>query len=494
MTASTDSDQSAGNPDLFANLPAMLRQRRRIIGVTTALGLVVSTAIAFALPNVYRSSALLIVQSSQLPSEVTGEGTGQGEIVDRRIARIRQQITSRPDLTALITKHGLYPDRRALQSMTKIIEDMRKAIVLEPTTAELPGNFENQRTVAVRLSFDYSNPGKAQAVTQELMQKLLDLDSSGNAQQASNTADFLNDQAKTLQAQISDVQGKINAITGANGRALAARGMTMVGGGGAYDMQIAQLERDNATLAAQKEAAKSADARDPAVVAAETRLAAARAMYSDNHPDVQLARQQLAQARQFARASASPVSSTLDSQISSNNQQIAALRAAKGAEQAQVSASISAQSRAPVVEQQIAQLQQQLTGLNQQYQSVSGRLLAAKAGVKAEDEQIAERLSVAEPPVSPDKPESPNRPLIILLGTVLGLALGLAFTFVVEMILKPVRSPKALAQLVGGIEPLGIVPVIGPAHAPVRRWSFSPAEFWVGLRADVQGILGRNAR
>lgn len=494
MTAPTDSEQTAGNPDLFANLPAMLRQRRRIIGVTTAFGLAVSTAIAFALPNVYRSSALLIVQSSQLPSEVTGEGPGQGEIVDRRIARIRQQITSRPDLTALITKHGLYPDRRALQSMTKVIEDMRKAIVLEPTTAELPGNFENQRTVAVRLSFDYSNPGKAQAVTQDLMQKLLDLDASGNAQQASNTADFLSDQAKTLQAQISDVQGKINAITGANGRALAARGMTMVGsGGGAYDMQIAQLQRDNATLMAQKEAAKSADGRDPAVVAAETRLAAARAMYSDNHPDVQLARQQLAQARQFARANASPIGDSLDTQISSNNQQIAALRAAKGAEQAQLSASISAQSRAPVVEQQIAQLQQQLTGLNQQYQSVSARLLAARAGVKAEDEQIAERLSVAEPPVSPDKPESPNRPLIILLGTVLGLAIGLGFSFLVELILKPVRSPKALATLVGA-EPLGIVPVIGPAHAPVRRWSFSPAEFWRGLQADMHGILGRNAR
>ena len=238
---------------------------------------------------------------------------------------------------------------------------------------------------------------------------------------------------------------------------------------------------------------RQADGRDPTVIAAETRLATARAMYSDNHPDVQLARQQLAQARQFARASASPVSSALDNQIATNNQQIAALRAAKGAEQAQVSASISAQSRAPVVEQQIAQLQQQLTGLNQQYQSVSGRLLAAKAGVKAEDEQIAERLSVAEPPVSPDKPESPNRPLIILLGTVIGLALGLGLSFLVELTLRPVRSPKALAALAGA-EPLGIVPVIGPAHAPVRRWSFSPAEFWTGLRADVQGILGRNVR
>ncbi|HEY6869985.1 MAG TPA: Wzz/FepE/Etk N-terminal domain-containing protein [Novosphingobium sp.] len=494
MTSSNDSEQPSGNPEFFSHLPVILGQHWRILVATTLLGLALATAIAFVIPETYRSSALLIVQSSQLPSDVTGQGPGQGEIIDRRIARIRQQIISRPDLTALIVKHDLYAGARSSQSMTKIIKDMRTAIVLEPTAAELPGNADNQRTVAVKLSFDYSNAAKAQAVAQDLMQKLLDLDSRGNVQQANNAAQFLDDQAKTLEAQIRDVEGRMAQVAGANGRALAARGITMMGGGGgSYDVQIAALQRDNATLLAQKEAARTADGRDPMVVAAEAQLATARAQYSDNHPDVAMARQRLAEARRLARANMNPAGSSVDNQIEFNNAQIAQLRAAKGAEQAQVSASLSAQSRAPMVEQQLGQLQQQLTGLNQQYQTISAKLMAARAGVKADDQQISERLSVAEPPVVPDRPDSPNRPLLMGMGVLIGLALGLALILFFELQMRPIRSPKMLAQL-AGVEPLGVVPVIGPLQPAVRQWGISPASYWTGLRSDVRTILGRSTR
>lgn len=475
MNTNTAMDTEAkGGTDLVGQLPAIMWQRRWLLGATTALGLVAAVVTAFVLPDKYRSSALMIVQSSQLPAEVTGEG--QSEIVDRRIARIRQQITSRPDLVALIEKHGLYRDRRARDSLTEIIEDMREAITLVPTTADLPGNLASQRTVAVRLSFDYADPAKAQAVAQDLMQRLLELDASGNAQQASNAVQFLNDQAVSLETQIREVEGKISGISAANGGVLANRGISLMGtNSGSYDVQIAQLQRDNATLISQRDAAKSSDSRDPVVAAAETQLAAARAVYAESHPDVVIAKQRLEEARQLAKSNTQKLPlDTIDKQIAFNNTQIAALRAAKGQELAQVSANLNAQARAPAVEQQIAQLQQQLTGLTTQYQSVSTRLLAARAGAKAEDEQMAERLSVSEPPVVPDKPESPNRPKIIALGTAAGLGLGMMIMFLMELILRPIRSPAALAAITGR-QPLSVIPVIKPPVAARRhrRW-FNP--------------------
>lgn len=472
-TVSTMDNENAGGADLIGQLPAIMWQRRWLLGATTAIGLIAATVTAFVLPDVYRSSALMIVQSSQLPSEVTGEG--QSEIVDRRIARIRQQITSRPDLVALIEKHGLYRDRRSSDSLTEIIEDMRGAIMLVPTTADLPGNMASQRTVAVRLSFDYAEPAKAQAVAQDLMQRLLELDASGNAQQANNTVQFLGDQAQQLQGQIQEVEGKIAAISAANGGVLANRGGFMMGSNaGSYDVQIAQLQRDNATLLSQRENAKSSDTRDPVVSAAEAQLAAARAVYAESHPDVVIAKQRLEEARQLAKANTQKLPlDSIDKQIAFNNTQIAALRAAKGQELAQVSANMNAQARAPAVEQQIAQLQQQLTGLTTQYQSVSTRLLAARAGAKAEDEQMAERLSVSEPPVVPDKPESPKRAKIIALGTGAGLGLGLVIMFLLELVLRPVRSPGALAAITG-MQPLSVIPVIRPPSEPRRRWFTNP--------------------
>lgn len=473
MNPAFENEAGGGGVDLVGQLPAIIWQRRWLVLATTALGLIGSAATAFILPDVYRSSAVMIVQSSQLPADVTGEG--QSEIVDRRIARIRQQITSRPDLVALIEKHGLYRDRRARDSLTEIIEDMRRSITLEPTTADLPGNMANQRTVAVRLSYDYSEPAKAQAVAQDLMQRLLELDASGNAQQATNTVQFLSDQAQTLQTQIREMEGRIAQVSAANGGVLAGRGLAMMpSNSGSYDVQIAQLQRDNATLISQRDVAKSSDSRDPVVAAAEAQLAAARAIYTENHPDVMVAKQRLEEAKSLAKSNTQKLPlDSIDKQIAFNNSQIAALRAAKGQEMAQVSANLSAQSRAPVVEQQIAQLQQQLSGLTQQYQSVSTRLLAAKAGAKAEDEQMAERLSVSEPPVVPDDPESPHRLKIIALGTAAGIAAGLLLVFLIELVLRPIRSAAALAAITG-VQPLSVIPVIKPVDAPRGRWKFNP--------------------
>lgn len=239
------------------------------------------------------------------------------------------------------------------------------------------------------------------------------------------------------------------------------------GGGGSYDIQISALQRDNSTLLSQRDLARTSDTRDPAVVAAEAALAGARSVYSESHPDVVLAKQRLAEAREFAKGdSRKPPIDAIDQQIAFNNSQIAALRSAKAGELAQVSSSLSAQARVPLVQQQLGELDQSLTGLNAQYQAVSSRLLAARAGVRADDEQMGERLTVVEPPVVPDTPASPNRPLLAAIGVGGGLVLGILLALAVELLLRPIRDPAALTRLVGH-PPLGIIPVIAPRVQPV---------------------------
>ena len=97
---------------------------------------------------------------------------------------------------------------------------------------------------------------------------------------------------------------------------------------------------------------------------------------------------------------------------------------------------------------------------------MQNRLLAARAGVRAEDEQMSERLSVVEPPVVPDQPSWPNRLLLAAAGIVGGLGFGLLLALAVELMLRPIRDPSALKSLLGA-SPLGIIPVI--EGVPVRR-------------------------
>lgn len=462
-----DSDQGSDN-NFIKLLPVILWQRRWWIFIPALVGIVAAIAAILLIPPVYRSNAVMLVQSPQLPTEVIGaEGV---DVVDRRIARIREQVTARPELIALIERHGLYDSERRSSPLSEVIQDMREAITLTPSQTSMPDNSSNQKTIAFELAFEYRAPAEAQAVVQDLMNRILQLDASGNVEQATNTVQFLTDQSKGLEAQITDLQGKISLINARNGSVLSAGGMIVGGASGSYDVQIAALQRDNQSLIQQRNVAQTSDIRDPVVSAAEQRLAAARAMFSETHPDVVSAKQNLVQARELAKSNTRKIPvDTIDQQIAFNNAQIAALRSAKASEQAQVNSQLSSQARAPLVQQQIADLQLRLTSVNEQYEEVQARLLAARAGVRAEDEQMSERLSVVEPPVIPDSPSWPDRLLLAFVGIGGGLALGLMLALAIELLLRPIRGPAALQNIMGAA-PLGVIPVVTPKGSKKRKW------------------------
>jgi uncharacterized protein involved in exopolysaccharide biosynthesis len=467
------SDAGADGGSFIAQLPVILWQRRWWIIVPAILGIVAAVAAVLLIPPTYRSNAIMLVESSQLPDDILA--LQSPDAIDRRIASIRQQIVARPGLVELIERHGLYGDKRQNTPLSEIIEQMRASITLTPSSAA-SGSRSDQRTVAFELAFEYSNPEQAQAIAQELMDKVLQLDARGNAEQATNTVQFLTDQATGLETQISEIQSQIAQINMQNGNVLSGGGGIIGGNTGSYDIQIAALQRDNQSLLQQRNIAQSSDTRDPVVTAAEQRLAAARAVYAETHPDVVIARQNLAEARVLAKDNTQKLPmEAIDQQIAFNNAQISSLRSAKASEMAQINSRLAAQGRAPLIQQQIGELQQRLSGLNGQYEQVQGRLMAARAGVRAEDEQMAERLSVVEPPVVPDEPSWPNRLLIAAVGIIGGLGLGTVLAFAVELLLRPIRDPNSLKAIFGD-SPLGVIPVVAKAKRVGRKMRRAPAE------------------
>ncbi|NVD45749.1 GumC family protein [Qipengyuania atrilutea] len=454
---------------LFTQLPTILWERKWWIIIPSVLGIVAAIAATVLIEPLYKSDALMIVQAPQVQGEVFDQLNN--EVIDQRIARIREEVTSRPNLVSLIERHRLYVDERQSQPLSAVIEKMRENIELTPTRATAPSN-RDAETIAFQLSFFYEEAQPSQAVAQDLMDSIIELDASGNVEQATNTVQFLTDQSAELETRINEIETQIAEISARNGGALAGGGGIVSSGTGSYDVQIAALQRENSELVAQRNRALSADQRDPGVLAAEAALANARATYSESHPDVVLAKQRLAEARQLAKQNVQLLPfDAIDRQISFNNTQIAQLRAVKAQEQAQLNSRLAAQSRAPLVQQQITSLQQDLSGLNSQYQNVQVRLTQARAGVKAEDEQIAERLTVVEAPIVPDTPVWPNRLLIFALCVGGGLILGGVLAMAIELLFRPIRDPDSLGGIVGE-KPLAVVPIIDERKTAATKRGF----------------------
>ena len=319
-------------------LPVILWQRRYYVLACFLAMLALGVVAAFGLPRTYRSTATLLVQSQDLPTTIV-------EFADERCGRAAHRPHSRAGAEprrphpADRAERPLSDASAAAQPLSKIIEKMRHATNVGALSSDIGQQSGTQNnTIAIAMSFDYPDPGKAQAVLQSFVSKFLTMDSQDVEDQATLTVRFLQDQANKLQSQISDIEGQLTALKARNGAALASSGMPPLLDTGSFSAQIAALaERKPPAARAEPRAAVMAMTH---LSSAEAALAAAQAQYSDSHPDVIAAKERVKQLRQMAK-SATPDTDASRSRLPRNNAAIHQLMEQRDATMARANAAIA---------------------------------------------------------------------------------------------------------------------------------------------------------
>jgi polysaccharide biosynthesis transport protein len=455
--------EGGGSGWLINHLPTILWHRRLYVFVPAVLLFAAGLATAYSLPTLYRSTATMLVESQDLPTDIV-QAPGTGEI-EQRIAKIREQVLSRGDLISLIEQNNLYEAERRSNPMSYVVEKMRKATTVGALGGDIGGAAPaNGNVIAINMAFDYPEPAKAQSVMQSYVTQFLRMDNDQIEDQANLTVRFLSEQAAKLQTQVQGIESQITQLKASNGAALAGVGGTTFMDTGSYTAQITALENQNRQLLAQARGG----AADPAVAQAEAALAIAESTYSDSHPDVLQARERVATLKR-ARQGGGEVSSVVQEQIKSNNIAIAQLVAQRSDAMSRVDESRTRQAGAPAILERAMQLEAQANNLRQQYSKVSSDLLRAQSSARLANEQRAERLSLVEPPNLPDRPHWPNRPLVIAAGAAAGLALGFLLALLVELLNRPMRSPAQVQSM--GLPVLGVVPIL-QTNPRKKRFAF----------------------
>jgi len=452
-----DSEVGTGGGAWFLNhLLTILWQRRMYILVPFLLTLAGAAIAAYTLPTYYRSTATLLVRSAELPATIADT---PGADIEERIAKIREQVLSRGDLIRLIEQDDLYPQDRRSNSLSYAVDKMRRATTVGALASDIgQTGTSKDNTIALSLSFDYPDPGKAQAVMQDYVTQFLRKDSDESQDQADVAVRFLQDEAAKLQAQIQEIEGQVTELKAKNGSSLAGGGgMPLVMDTGSYTAQIADLENQNRQLLAQTGRSDNSE-----LAQAESALAKAQAVYSDSHPDVIQARERVRELRQAAAKD--DTNSSIQQQVQANNAAIASLKQSRDAAIAKANAAFAGQARAPAILEQASQLENRANALRDQYKQVADNLLKAQASARLADEQRGERLSLVDPANFPDHPQWPNRPLLIGAGAAAGILFGIFLALGVELLNRPLRSPGQIEGM--GFPVLGLVPVF---HTPRAR-------------------------
>lgn len=172
--------------------------------------MVLVLAVAVLLPDVYRSSAVLLVENPRIPPNlVSSTVTSSGE---QRIYSITRDVTSRSAVLELISKYDLLSRKRGKLTTEDLVSVVRKRITVEPLDAEIKRETLNKPVllnIAFKLSFDDEDPDRAREVAAEIASHYLNRNMEERGRHARTTSEFLESQLRQAKSELDDLEAKL---------------------------------------------------------------------------------------------------------------------------------------------------------------------------------------------------------------------------------------------------------------------------------------------
>lgn len=449
---------------------SVIRRRRAWLAVPIALSVVLGLALVKWLPKEYKSAATLGVAAPIVSPNIVNQSTIDNE---ERIRAVSQQLVS-SSLIARVAR-----EERLKLSGEALLTYMRKAIsitVPEPVAT----TSEPRRLDTFIIAYSDTDPGRAQRVANRLVYDFVDENSKFRAARAEDTSEFLSAQLKATGARLADLEEKLRRAKeshmgqlpeqaqanlqtlsglrqqiGANATALRSEQdrLSMI----EHQIEGVRQGSGDAVVLPRAGGGDVMQTPETRVASLQRELAAARATYTDKHPEVIRLQEELAQARRDAAADRARPTSERNAQLQLDpayrqlvaDREMGRLRVRELERtdtdlKRQIAAYQARVEQAPMVEQQLASLQRDFDLEKQQYADLSAKLHSSTIAESLERNRRGEQFTVLYPAAFPLEPTKPVPWRVMLMSIVGGIAVGAALMLLREYLDRAVYSARDL--------------------------------------------------
>jgi uncharacterized protein involved in exopolysaccharide biosynthesis len=194
----------------FQDYLAIFHRRRTQIVLAGGVLLGLSLAVAFLWPPTYKSTATILIEEQEIPSELVHSTITS--YADQRIETIKQQVMSRTTLWKVVEQYNLYPDLRRTNPAEEVVKQFTKDIAVEVISANVVDKRTQQptkATIAFTVAYQSNSPDLAQKVANELTSLFLGENLKSRERQAQEATSFLQQEAENLSKHIGEVDEKI---------------------------------------------------------------------------------------------------------------------------------------------------------------------------------------------------------------------------------------------------------------------------------------------
>ena len=497
----------------------------------TFLSLTLGSAIlAYSLPSRWVSTAVISIVPQRVPESYVRSTVTIGP--QDRLESIRRDILSRPRLEQIIREFNLYADARQAGLMDDVVNRMRNGDV----------RMALMKDDAFEVSFHAADPALARRVASRLASLFIDENIRQRTQLAEGSSEFLKSQLVQVKSQLETTEQRLQEYRRAHDGELPDQMPGNMQGTMNAQLQLQQLresinrdrdrrmmvERQIADLSEVQAEPPSAElgnsaSRSAPVLSAAERLAQASAHLSElevrlkpEHPDVTRGRRVVADLqkevdadlgaapsagagrppRTAAEAARRTRGRQLETELASIDRSIAGTQ-----EEERRLQGISAQYQsrldaAPMRQSELTALLRDYDIVATQYKDLLTNSKAAEMSEDLERRQGGEQFRLVEEARVPQRPASPNRPLIVGGGAAAGLALGLGLLALFEYPDGSLRRKEDVSVTLG-LPVLAVVPVMTSARdrrarrVRTRLASSAAALLTVATVVAVWGALTR---
>lgn len=458
------------------------RHAGRLIAILISfVGLAV--LVAFTMAPVYRSDSTILIDVA----DVKDLPTTVGGYIDAQLENVERAAQSDDSLWAIIEELDLYKVLREEKDKKAVIGQMREHIEREITSFETVNPHQVKGSSAGTFLFTLAYEGEtaeaARDVTKRLAERYVEENAISRTAKAKDVALFLGEVVANLKLEVDDLADRITVFRKANVNSLPEQEQANRGFLEKAEYDLALIRANVIGWSSQKRQIESRRAIansgqlsvNESVRELKVKLNEARARYSDLHPDVLKIKAEIkAMARQVkAGQGAQIVQTETTAQRSSEKVASITRRAAlaevsqklRGAEvsEKQLRGKIAEYERrlvnAPSIGIEYTKLNREIDEANKSYQQMKSKLMEAKLAERVESESKGERYIIHKAAYMPTAPSSPNIPLLIVLGLVLGLGICVAYVALVSMFDKRVYGTAGVISLFDA-PPLAVIPVI----------------------------------
>jgi succinoglycan biosynthesis transport protein ExoP len=430
------------------DLKRILERRSQLVLAVAAAGLLLAIFVAAILPNQFESRATLLIEPQTISQKLVESNLTETEL-NSRLHLISMQILSRGRLSRVIDEFDVYPELERKLTREEIIEKMRSEISVTPVLSELEARV-GVRSADVEINtfqLGYRHRNRDIAVANRLANDFVEEHIKERAEMSGDTSEFIEAELQRLSARIAELEEKISTVKSLN---IGRLPEDLPTNQNRYERLMQSIRDTQRELAiAQSDEAfyrqqmlmggtdlrfQNNDTPEKRIEQMRLALNEAQARgLTEKHPDVIRFRQEIAQlelAVKNSRAEDKPLS--LAQENARAEQQRAGLR------------SDSARS-------ELERLQEQLKEVEER--------MAETPKVAEQRRQKGEKFRVLEAAIPMPQPASPNRPVILMIGLVLGVLAGGGLGLLAEITDLSFHDARSLQSRLG-IPVLAAVPPV----------------------------------